>query len=108
MTVKLMKNFGDSSELGPNSQIYLKVQAVVRAQAVGLRVPSSGQRQVTKHRHDEPGTKESLEKSMNVGRIDIESEATERKGMVSSLVRLNRTEVIELVKVEDEGYPSWR
>ena len=79
MTVQLMKDFGNSSELGPNSQINLKVQAIVRAQAVGLRVPSSGQRRVTKHRHDEPGTKESLEKAMNIGRIDIESEAT--KGM---------------------------
>ena len=39
MTVQLMKDFGNSSELGPNSQINLKVQAIVRAQAVGLRVP---------------------------------------------------------------------
>ena len=51
---------------------------------------------MTKHRYDEPGTKESLIKAMNVGSINIESEATERKGMVSSHVRLRETEMIEL------------
>lgn len=48
---------------------------------------------------------------MDNGRVDIESEATKRKGMVSSICGSSdngRIEIIDVVNAEDEGCPAWR